>query len=48
MRQGGLDDPERRINVGLHRRVEFRGRDVEDRGLRLLPAGVADNYVEAS
>ena len=31
-----------------HRRVEFCGRDIEDRGLRLLPAGVADNDVEAS
>ena len=48
MRQRRLDDPERRVDVGLHRRVEILGRDVEDRLARLLPGGVADHDVEAA
>ena len=48
VRQRRLDDPERRIDVGLHRRVELLGRDVEDRRVRLLAAGVADQDVEAA
>ena len=48
MRQRRLDDPERRIDVGLHRRVEILGRHVEDRVARLLAAGIADDDVEAA
>src|ERR1700704_3797625 len=46
MRQGRLDDPEWRIDVGLHRGVEILCGDVEDRSAGLLPASVADHDVE--
>jgi len=46
MRQRRLDDPERRVDVRLHRRVEVFGADVEDRAARLLPSGIADHDVE--
>ena len=46
MRQRRFDDPERRVDVGLHRRVEILAGDVEDRLPRLLPRRVADQDVE--
>ena len=48
VRQRRLDDPERCVDVGLHRPVELFGRDVLDRLVRLLTAGVADDDVEAA
>src|SRR5882762_9899893 len=46
MRQRGLDDPERRVDVCLHRRVELFSGDIENGGLRLLPSGIADKNIE--
>ena len=43
-----LDDPERRIDVGLHGPVELLGRDIEDRIVSLLAARIADENVEAA
>jgi hypothetical protein len=48
MRHGRLDDPERRVDVGLHRRIEILGREVADGGARLLPAGIADQDVKTA
>ncbi len=48
MRQGCLDDPEGRIDVGLDDGVEFFRRHFEDGIERLLPARVADEDVEAA
>jgi len=42
----GLDDPERRIDVGLHGRIEILARDIEDGWTRLLSGRVADHDVE--
>src|SRR3977135_637263 len=47
MRQSRLDDPKRRVDVGLHRRIEIIRRDVEDGSARLLSAGVADPDIQA-
>jgi hypothetical protein len=46
MRQRGLDDPERCVDVGLHRCIKILLRQVEDRLTRLLPAGVTDDNVQ--
>ena len=43
-----LDDPERRVDVRLHRRVEVLVGDVEDRSAALLSSGVHDQDVEAA
>src|SRR3979411_2410732 len=48
MRQSRLDDPKRRVDVGLHRRIEIIRRDVEDGSARLLSAGVADHDIQAA
>src|SRR4051794_26828901 len=48
MGQRCLDDPERRVNVGLHRRVEILRRNVENGAARLLPSSVADDDIEAA
>jgi hypothetical protein len=41
-------DVERRIDVRLDGRVEVLGRDIQDRFMRLLASGVADQDVEAA
>src|SRR5882724_3029802 len=46
MRQCRLDNPERRVDVRLHRRVELFGGDIENGCLRLLPSGIADQNIE--
>ena len=47
VRQRRLDDPERRIDVGLHRGVEILAGDVEQWiSCDLLAPGVADQDVE--
>src|SRR5436309_3759357 len=48
MRQRRFYDPERRVDVGLHRRVEVFRRDVQNRLTRLLPARIADDDVETA
>src|ERR1700722_17030552 len=48
VRQRRLDDPERRIDVGLHRCVEMLTADIEDGGARLLPAGIADDDIQTA
>ena len=48
MRQRRLYDPEHGIDVGLERIVELLSRYVEDRGLGMLPRGVAHEDVQAA
>src|SRR3984957_664021 len=48
MRQRRLDDPEWRVNVRLHRRVEILGGNIEDRSAGLLAARVADKDIETA
>ena len=48
MRKRGFDDPERRINIRLHGRIEFLACKVEDRLARLLTAGIVDEDIEAA
>src|SRR5712671_1337865 len=48
MRKGGLDNPERRINVGLHGGIEIFARNVENRLAALLAGRVADHDVKAT
>jgi hypothetical protein len=48
MRQRRFDDPERSVDVGLHRRVEIFGRNVEDRVMGLLPSCVADKDIQTA
>jgi hypothetical protein len=46
--QRRLNDPEWGIDVGLHRRIEILGRNVEDRIVRLLATGVAHKNVQTT
>jgi hypothetical protein len=48
MGEGGLDNPERRINVGLHGGIEILARNVENRLAALLAGRVADHDVKAT
>src|SRR5437588_4285572 len=48
MRESRLYNPKRGIDVRLHSGVEVLGRNVQDRGARLLPSGVVDNDVQAA
>jgi hypothetical protein len=47
MHKRGFDDPERRVDIGLHGPVELFSRDNEDRVVRLLAPGIADDDIEA-
>jgi len=48
MRQRRFDDPEGRIDIRLHRRVEILARDIEDRRPGLLPRRVADQDIQST
>jgi hypothetical protein len=39
-------DPEWRVNVGFHRRIEILRGDIQDRRFRLLTPRIADDDVE--
>src|SRR4029079_7061240 len=43
-----LDDPEWRVNVRLHRRVEILRRNIQERLTRLLPGGGANQNIETA
>jgi hypothetical protein len=47
-RQRGLDNPERRINIGLHRPIKLLGRNLQNRVMCLLTRGVADEDVKTA
>jgi hypothetical protein len=46
--QRGLDNPERRINIGLHRPIKLLGRNLQNRVMCLLTRGVADEDVKTA
>ena len=48
MWERSFNNPEWRVNVCLHRRVEIVRRNIEDRLTRLLPGGVADQNIETA